>query len=257
MHLTKGVVLTALPWKEFPIPWIKMKQFCFLRTALKALGTAQVSGSVYSIYDLWGTAVLCEPWESSERRSRLVGASLLILHYAVAQVKEHLWIFVITGAIKVKLTKYSRPGETKIVCVDHNLLIGNSTEESNADENQRLQMSEMDVYNLSMRGQWSTCLSWKTLFYKRTFLAFDVTVINYVYFTNTVFLLVKEEKNVLQVYRAEQQKYQASKYSWTHSRGLPQNGQKSGWCDEFRICHLTWKSAVTEPPQTSINSVMS
>lgn len=127
----------------------------------------------------------------------------------------------------MKLTKYSRPGEIKIVCVDHNLLIGNSTEESNADENQRLQMSEMDVYNLSMRGQWSTCLSWKTLFYKRTFLAFDVTVINYVYFTNTVFLLVKEEKNVLQVYRAEQQKYQASKYSWTHSRGLPQNGQKS------------------------------
>lgn len=53
----------------------------------------------------------------------------------------------------MKLTKYSRPGEIKIVCVDHNLLIGNSTEESNADENQRLQMSEMDVYNLSMRGQ--------------------------------------------------------------------------------------------------------
>lgn len=151
MHLTKGVVVTALSWKEFPIPWIKMKQFCFLRSALRALEASQVSGSEYSIYDLWGTAVLCEPSESSERHSRLVGASLHILHNADAQFKELLWICVNnTNGIKGKLTKHSRPAGIKIDCVGHNSLTGNPTQESNAV---KTHLSEVHVYDLSMWGQ--------------------------------------------------------------------------------------------------------
>lgn len=122
-----------------------MKQFCFLRSALRALEASQVSGSEYSIYDLWGTAVLCEP---SERHSRLVGASLHILHNADAQFKELLWICVNnTDGIKGKLTKHSRPAGIKIDCVGHNILTGNPTQESNAV---KTHLSEVHVYDLSM-----------------------------------------------------------------------------------------------------------
>lgn len=110
MHLTKGAVVTALPWKEFPIPWIKMKQFCFLRTALRALETPQVFGSECSIYHLWGIAVLRQPTESAGSHSRLVGASLHILRYTVARFKELLWICVNNWSYKreVKIFQTNR-----------------------------------------------------------------------------------------------------------------------------------------------------
>jgi len=61
---------------------------------------------------------------------------------------------------------------------------------------------------------------------------------------------------MLQLYRADQQTYLANIHE--HKVKLCLRIEKDlDYVEGFWMWHLTWKSAVTEPPQTSINSVMS
>lgn len=61
---------------------------------------------------------------------------------------------------------------------------------------------------------------------------------------------------MLQLYRAEQQKYPVNVHKHAMELCLRMDKDLDD-VKELWMCHLTWKSAVTEPPQTSINSVMS